>query len=441
MNNNFHSAMMIVTEDCNLRCTYCYEKNKNYTPIYMTTEVAKNAIDFLINEIIKNNGDKIDITFFGGEPTLNMKVINFIFDYTVEQAANFNIKPSFQLITNCTIFNSDVYNFIKKWFSTLQEVNIQLSIDGHPLVQDKCRINKEGKGSSQLVEKTVKEYLKCFEELNIPKKYLIAHGVIAANNAKMLYESYKYLKSLGIVTVWFMPLHEDSWDEETIYHFEKNLRKIADEIFIECQKNNNLDAYHFSYSTLANCRSNKPEAPCSAGKTLCAISPEGEIYPCHRFYFYNKNQKLGDIYNGINNDIISLYKEYSIENMFGDQPCAKCNNNSCKICIAANYEYNDNMFIGFENYCKVSRKEDEIRQELKNKLKNIGFFESENNIQYNINEENLINIISATENYLNTIDQKIIIIDEKINVLFNLFERLIVTLQSQEKDNNDQSFN
>lgn len=432
MENKFHNAVMILTEDCNLRCTYCYEKGQNYKTLYMTEKVAKDSIDFLMNEVINDDTKDFHITFFGGEPTLNISIMDYIFDYSMEYAKKYNLKPSYQLITNCTIFNNKIYSFIEKWYKTLNKVNIQLSIDGHPNVQDSHRINKNGDGSSKLVEKTVFEYLKCFEELGIPKEDLVVHGVITNKNVDMLYESYKYIKSLGIVTTWFMPVHEALWDSDTIKLYEKNLKKIANEIFVECKNSKNLDAYNFSYTSLSNCRNHKPDAPCSAGKSLYAISPTGDLYPCHRFYFYSEKTKIGDIYNGINQSKIKIYQDYDLNNLIGDISCSQCSNNACKICIAANYEVNKNIFIGFKDYCKISKIEDRIRQELKKKLENIGMLKLENK-KFNFNEENLISVIKSIEDYFGEVNEKINIVDNKVNLLFDLFEQLALIMKESQK--------
>jgi radical SAM protein with 4Fe4S-binding SPASM domain len=109
------------------------------------------------------------------------------------------------------------------------------------------------------------------------------------------------------------------------------------------------------------CSTQKPEAPCGAGKTFCSIDTEGNIYPCHRLMFSDREQTIGHIDTGVDEEKREFFTEYDMSNMYGDQDCSSCSNNNCKICIAANYESNKNMVIGFPKYCKMSKKEDEIR--------------------------------------------------------------------------------
>lgn len=444
MNSYFDSVTLIITEECTLRCTYCYEQKGQYSKINMDEKTAKQSIDFLIDNAKKSNGKSINVTFFGGEPTLSVPLMNFVFDYALEEGKKYDIKPRFKIITNCTVFNDDLYKFIEKWNNKLGNVEIQLSIDGLPEIQDKHRVYANGQGSSKMVEQVVKKYIECFNALNIPIDKLSVHGVMAKEGVNYLYDSYKYLKSLGINIIWFMPLHEDEWDEQSVADFEIQLEKISNEIFEECKVNKDLKSY-YGFTSLSNCKDKKPNAPCGAGKFFCAITPNGDIYPCQRFYYYDSETKLGNVFDGVDENKQEIFKEYGMDNMFGDKSCSDCDNLSCRICIAANYEFNDNMFLGFANYCKISRKEDEMRKKLKARLIEEGLMKDNNSkcdsngcgINTEVNTEELVNVIKALEKYIDNInvnyqnmDNKINALDGKVNALFDVMEELILAIKN-----------
>lgn len=149
----FTSCSLIVTEQCNLRCTYCFERHKDN---YMDQSVAKNSIDYLFNNAILT-GNSVSITFFGGEPTMNPDIIIYSIEYGRYLSQQFNIPVSFGIITNCVFLPENLEEYLLK---NIKDINfsIQLSIDGMQEVQDEYRITRNGKPSYHLVEKTIEKW-------------------------------------------------------------------------------------------------------------------------------------------------------------------------------------------------------------------------------------------------------------------------------------------
>ena len=103
-----YSASLIMTENCNLNCTYCFEKDKSIS--MMTKEVAKKSVDFLIENAIFEKRDRIDFMFFGGEPLLNIDVIDYIYEYSIVETKKHKLGISGNIITNGTVFNKKIKN-------------------------------------------------------------------------------------------------------------------------------------------------------------------------------------------------------------------------------------------------------------------------------------------------------------------------------------------
>lgn len=368
------SCSLILTEGCNLNCSYCFEKDKNHKAI-MTKETARRAVDFLVQEAVQYNQSKISITYFGGEPLLNLEVLEDSFDYGVEQCKKNNINFDCMIITNCTLFTDAYGEFIKKWYATLGRVGIQLSIDGVPEIQDSNRVYHDGEGSSNKVEEIVAKYLAFFKENNIPTDHFSVHSVLTKTSVRRMHESYKYFKSLGLENIWNMPLHEENWDEEDAEIFRSELLKIKDDIVEVCKKEGN-DLEFKKYSSISRCVNERPDKPCAAGCNFITITTDGKFYPCHHFYFADKELCIGSLDEGILDEERMLFVEYGFENVFGDMPCSNCDNKACYTCIAANYMHNGNLLIGFPEYCTISRIEDEIRKELSLELDDLGLHNS-----------------------------------------------------------------
>lgn len=368
------SCSLILTEGCNLNCTYCFEKDKDHKAI-MTKEIARQSVDFLVKEALTTSEKHFHMTYFGGEPLLNMPVIRDSFDYAVEQAKLNDLKFDCMIITNATIYNEEVESFMIHWYNTLGEIRLQLSIDGIPSIQDINRVTHAGAGSSKQVEETVAKFVNLFKTHHIPMHNFSVHSVLTKQSMPYVVDSYKYFKSLGIDNIWNMPLHEEEWEDQDVEEFKTQLTQITEFIYDECIKAKNDMAFN-QYASISRCNLERPDKPCAAGCNFITITHDGQFYPCHHFYFADKELRLGSLEEGVQDDQRMLFVDYSSANLFGDKSCESCANKRCYTCIAANYAANGNMLIGFPGYCKLSRAEDEIRIALSLRLEKAGVHRS-----------------------------------------------------------------
>ncbi|MGE5474503.1 MAG: radical SAM protein [Ignavibacteriales bacterium] len=341
----FSKCYLILTEDCNLRCKYCYENANRCTKRYMSFDTAKMSADFLFDNALKHGVKSLKWTFFGGEPLLNLDVMISFFRYVVDKSKINNIKSNFSLVTNGTIYNKQFEEFILEWYKATKQVSIQVSTDGIPEVQDENRITINSKPTSRIVLENILKIKTLFKKNKIDISSLHTHAVVTKAAIPKVFSSYKYFKHLGIINdISFELLHEEDWDENDISIYIDQLSQIADYVYKECVSSCSLKPYENAKGLIAMKTDKAHENTCEAGKTVCAINPKGDIYPCDKAYFSSSNFIIGNIFEGvIDNSNRELFLKACRNDMHvGNVSCGTCDNTMCKICMVLNYEkYND----------------------------------------------------------------------------------------------------
>lgn len=319
------SAYLLLTENCNLRCTYCFEGQTRCVTKYMSKETAFKTVDYLLQQAVEYGVDEIKITFFGGEPMLCPELMTDIMHYTEEKAKANGKTAQYSIITNGTIFNEKVEAFLDVWRGYKDnKVDIQLSIDGIPKIQNANRpCAAEGLLSSQLVESAVAKFKEYFQKHNIDRERLHIHACVSKTSLPRIYESFLYFtRDLDIINTNFAWVIEDTWDDNDLMIFSEQLRKITERLIKVTTNTKRFPFKHFDKSS-----------GCSAGQNLVAVDTEGNIYPCHRFFFHNienrDNVILGNITDGI------IYNDRR-EQYFGID-YSEISPEICQICVATNH--------------------------------------------------------------------------------------------------------
>ncbi len=380
------SASFLVSEKCNLHCSYCFEKAKDSKN--MSKEVALESMDLLYRNALENkkngfssNDDiSVNITMFGGEPMINFDVMKFIFDKSVEYKEKTGISFSSSIITNGTIIDREIVDYLKEFNRRHHSISIQLSVDGIKMSHDFYRKFTDGRGSFDIIENNIPLFKEIFKDDESHKSSrqrdrLNIHGSLNKETMKTMYESWKYFNDeWHLPAIWFMPVHSESWSEEDVEIYEEQLIKIANDILIKCVMNH-TDVYVSDYAPLNKCiapeKSSFPK-PCGAGDSYISFTAEGKIYACHQFYFIDKSLSIGDIYSGIDENRRKLYSTYNSD----DMNCAKldCKNTTCYRCIAENYSSTGTLLnCDITHRCKMST----IEKRLLDKMRQIL---AENNI-------------------------------------------------------------
>ena len=343
----------VVTQDCNLRCKYCYMTDKNDKNI-MDFETAKRAIDYFVdNKEDLFSTEYIVLDFIGGEPLLEINLIDQIVDYfilsTYQKKSKWFGRFRIMVQSNGVLFNTpEVQQFLEKNKSI---VSLGITIDGTKRKHDMQRVFPNGADSYDIVEENYK--------LAFQKNYTNTTKVtFGSDDLKYMKESIVHLWDMGIINVPANIVYEDIWKEgdEKIY-FEQ-LIELADYII----DNHLWDRYNTSlFSDSIGFKTAKEDLTlptCGTGNMYC-VDSNGDIYNCVRFMQYSLNhknsRKIGDIYKGIDTDRIRPLKVINPKHI-SNQQCLDCKINSgCTSCAGNNYDLseNDSLFYRSTAICNM----------------------------------------------------------------------------------------
>lgn len=351
----------VVTKDCQLACKYCYLVGKN-SEERMSWSVAKTAIDYILSS--EYNAffafESIVFNFIGGEPFLEIDLIEKICDYIVEQLNildhHWKDGYSFAFTTNGINYDCDkVQNFILKH---KEHIYIAITIDGTPRKHDLNRIWKSSnklqneKGTYNDVVRNIPLWLNQFP--NAATKV-----TISSTDIPYICESVLHLFSLGIHTVNINCVFENVWKEGDDVLLENQLRLLADQM-IDSSIYKEFKCSFFD-RRIGHLLNNKEDSNwCGAGRLL-AIDGKGSYYPCHRFAKYSLRDKservVGNITEGINQNVLRPYFCLS-RSLQSPEECIECNVASgCAWCQGENYDCSDSgtIFQRSTAICKMHK--------------------------------------------------------------------------------------
>lgn len=287
----------IVTKDCQLACKYCYLVGKN-TKERMSWDVAKKTIDYVLDNEDYFNEDSVIWDFIGGEPFLEIDLIEKICDYIKVELFRRNHKwfnsYRFNFSTNGINYQSEkVQRFIKK---NIEHLSVTITIDGTETLHDTNRVYKQtGKGSYNDVVKSIPLYLTQFP-------VAATKVTITTSNIKYIKESVLHLFSIGIHDVNINCVFEDVWKEGDDYRFEKELIELADEIIDNKLYLNNTCSFFWEYLGKPMDKELDNTNWCGAGNML-AVDASGNFYPCTRFAQFSLRSKKALIVGNVNDGL------------------------------------------------------------------------------------------------------------------------------------------
>lgn len=351
-----------VAHDCNLRCKYCFADEGEYKGCrkLITPEVGKKAVDF----VIQNSGPRknIEIDLFGGEPLMAFDAIKEIVKYAREEEVKHNKNIRFTMTTNATLLNDEIMDYINKEMG-----NIVLSIDGRKEVNDKVRVRYDGSGSYDKILPKIQEMV---QKRDKSKQYYV-RGTFTRENTDF-YEDVKHLADLGFKEISVEPVvlpkeHELSLRKEDLPVIFEQYDKLYDDLLKRNEEGREFKFYHFNIDLQGGPCVYKRISGCGAGHEYVAITPDGDIYPCHQFVG-NEDFKMGNVFEGIKNkEIGPHFKKAHIYNK------PKCRDCWAKFycsggCQANNYNFNKDINIPYELGCEMQMKRIECAIALKSKI-------------------------------------------------------------------------
>lgn len=349
-----HDITFIVTEDCNLRCKYCYQVHKNNKK-NMDLETAKKAVDHILDHPEIYSAKSVVWEFIGGEPLLQVDLIDKIMDYIKIETYRRN-HPwlhlyRFNICTNGILYDTDkVDKIIRK---NKEKIGIEITIDGTKEKHDLQRVYKDGKGSYDDVVKSVKKWVKDYPGQGT--KVTFGH-----EDLKYLKESIVHIWNLGITEVPANVVYEDVWEDGDDIIFEQQLKELADYILdnhlwdkVNCSLfDQQIGQPHDEHSLHTNY--------CGSGRML-AIDADGNLYPCLRFAEYSLQNKkpimIGNIDTGIDPDKIRPFLGLCTASQ-SSQECIDCEVASgCGWCQGNNYDNSENntLYNHVTSICKMHK--------------------------------------------------------------------------------------
>lgn len=348
-NSPIKSMCLNVSHDCNLRCEYCFASKGDFGQgrMLMPFEIGKKAIDFLA----QNSGTRhnLEVDFFGGEPLINFDVVKQIVGYARGIEDKLNKKFRFTITTNGLLLTDDKIEYINKEMS-----NVVLSLDGRKEVNDMLRITPNLKGSYDLI---IPKYQKLVSSRG-DKDYYV-RGTFTKNNLDFT-KDVLHMVDLGFDQLSIEPVVSD---EELDYSIkEKDLPKVFDEYeklakeIIKRRKNKEFfNFFHFMIDLNQGPCAIKRIRGCGCGNEYIAITPTGDIFPCHQFVG-NSEWKMGNLNDKTFN--IEMKNTFSKTNIYTK---AKCKNCWAKFycsggCNANNWQYEKNVLTPHSISCDLEKK-------------------------------------------------------------------------------------
>ncbi len=338
-----------VAHTCNLNCSYCFASQGKYAGerAIMSEEVGKRALDFLI----ENSGTRhnLEVDFFGGEPLMNFDVVKNLVAYAREREKQCGKNFRFTLTTNGVLIDDDVIDFANREMS-----NVVLSLDGRKEIHDRFRVDYAGKGS---FDKIVPKFQKLVEARGGKDYYM--RGTFTHANPDFVSDIRTMLdlgfNELSMEPVVCAPNDPSALTDEDLEVVMAQYEELASLMLERRRQGKPFTFYHYMIDLSGGPCIYKRVSGCGSGTEYMAVTPWGDLYPCHQFVGDEKF-KLGDIYNGVNNT--DLQNEFKKCNVYAHPECKDCwAKLYCSGGCAANAYHATGKITGiYESGCKLFRK-------------------------------------------------------------------------------------
>jgi len=338
-----------VAHTCNLNCSYCFASQGKYhgDRATMSYEVGKQALDFLV----ANSGTRrnLEVDFFGGEPLMNFQVVKDLVSYarSIEKEKGKNFR--FTLTTNGVLVDDDVIEWANKECS-----NVVLSLDGRKEIHDRFRVDYAGNGSW---EKIVPKFQK-FVEARKGKEYYM-RGTFTHANPDFLKDIQQML-DLGFNELSMEPVvcaadDPSALTEEDLPIVMEQYEKLAELMLEKDKQGKPFTFYHYMLDLSGGPCIYKRISGCGSGTEYMAVTPWGDLYPCHQFVG-EERFKLGDIWEGVTNT--DVQGEFAACNVYAHPECHDCwARLYCSGGCAANAYHATGKVTGiYEQGCRLFRK-------------------------------------------------------------------------------------
>ena len=338
-----------VAHTCNLNCSYCFASQGQYQGdrAIMSFEVGKQALDFLMEN--SKGRRNLEVDFFGGEPLMNFDVVKQLVAYARSKEKEMGKNFRFTLTTNGVLIDDDVIDFANREMS-----NVVLSLDGRKEVHDRYRVDYAGKGSW---EKIVPKFQKLVEAREGKNYYM--RGTFTHANPDFLKDIEKMLElgftELSMEPVVCAPDAPSALTQEDKPIVMEQYEKLAELMLKRHREGKPFTFYHYMIDLKSGPCIFKRVSGCGSGTEYMAVTPWGDLYPCHQFVG-EEAFRLGDVWQGVTNKAVQ--GEFAACNVYSRPECADCwAKLYCSGGCAANAYHATGAITGTYEYgCELFRK-------------------------------------------------------------------------------------
>lgn len=347
-----------VAHDCNLACKYCFAGKGEYDGPkgLMNFETGKRALDFLVEQ--SGTRHNLEVDFFGGEPLLNWDVCKKLVEYgrSIEKKYNKNFR--FTVTTNGVLLNDEIMDFCNKEMG-----NVVLSLDGRKETHDRLRITRKNTGSYDMIIDKFKK----FAQSRNQKDYYMRGTYTHFNtdfSKDVIHMADEGFKELSIEPVVCDPSEDYALKDSDLPVLKEQYEILANEMLRRYRKGNGFTFYHYMIDLDAGPCIVKRVSGCGVGTEYMAVTPDGELYPCHQFVGDEKFL-LGDIWDGVKNK--NVLEQFENCNVYSHKECKDCFAKLyCSGGCAANAYHSTGSVSGvYEFGCELHRKRIECAVMLK----------------------------------------------------------------------------
>lgn len=353
MTRQIKAMCLHVAHDCNLRCEYCFASTGAYDEHreIMDLETGKKALKFLC----EHSGSRfnLEVDFFGGEPLMNWDVVKELVHYGSELEKEYKKHFRFTMTTNGLLLDDEKTEFLNEHMD-----NVVLSLDGRKETNDHLRKTIKGTGSYDTIVPKFQEFAKKRGD----KQYYI-RGTFTHYHLDFS-EDLKHFRDLGFKELSMEPVVSEpglpyTLEEKDLPIIFKEYEKLADDMLASYKTEDDYNFFHYQLDLEGGPCAIKKASGCGAGSDYIAVTPKGDIYPCHQFVG-NTDFKLGTLDEGITRpELVGTFSNLSVFNKDACQTCwAKyyCSGG----CHANAYNFNKDLTIPYELGCKLERKRVEM---------------------------------------------------------------------------------
>ena len=338
-----------IAHDCNLACQYCFAEEGEYhgRRALMSFEVGKKALDFLI----ANSGNRrnLEVDFFGGEPLMNWEVVKQLVEYGRSKEKEYNKNFRFTMTTNGVLLNDEIMEYCNREMS-----NVVLSLDGRKEVNDKMRPFRGGKGSYDLI---VPKFQK-FAEMRGDRDYYV-RGTFTRHNLDFSKDVMEFadlgFRSMSIEPVVAAPEEEYAIREEDLPQIMEEYDRLAEEYLKRKKEGLGFNFFHFNIDLNQGPCVAKRLSGCGSGTEYLAVTPWGDLYPCHQFVG-QEEFLLGNVDTGVTNERIR--DEFKLCNVYAKDKCRDCFARFyCSGgCAANSYNFHGSITDAYDIGCAMQKK-------------------------------------------------------------------------------------